>query len=67
MQEIISVQGECRRHWKRLLHPESSKALTVRRNCTKGETRTFNKEQELEWHKWLSSDPDEATHKRINN
>lgn len=65
--EILSVQGECRKHWKRLLHPESSKALTRRRDCTKGGTRTFNKEQELEQHKLLSSDPDEPTHKRINN
>lgn len=59
--------GECRKHWKRLLHPESLKALTLRRDCTKGKTRTFNKEQVLEWHKCLSSDPDEPTHKRINN
>lgn len=47
VQQIISVQRECRKHCKRLLllHPETLKALTIRRDCTKGETRAFNKEQ----------------------
>lgn len=47
VQQIISVQRECRKHCKRLLllHPEPLKALTIRRYCTKGETRAFNKEQ----------------------
>jgi len=47
VQQIISVQREYRKQCKRLLllHPESLKALTIRRDCTKGETRGFNKEQ----------------------
>lgn len=44
VQKIISVQREYRKHCKRLLllHSEAS---TIRRNCTKGETRAFNKGQ----------------------
>lgn len=43
-QQIISEQREYRKRLL-LLHLESLKALTTRRDCTKGETREFDIEQ----------------------